>query len=42
MGFLIGAEFNGTIIPFLLGTAACAVALFIGVALTEPGACSPP
>lgn len=36
LGFLIGAEFNGTIIPFLLGTAACAIAGFIGVALTEP------
>jgi MFS transporter, DHA1 family, multidrug resistance protein len=36
MGFLIGAEFNGTIIPFLLGTAACAVGGFIAVVLTEP------
>ena len=36
MGFLIGAEFNGTIIPFLVGTAACAVAGFLGMVLTEP------
>jgi MFS transporter, DHA1 family, multidrug resistance protein len=36
MGFLIGAEFNGTIIPFLLGTAACAIGGFIAVVLTEP------
>ena len=36
MGFLIGAEFNGTIVPFLVGTAACAVAGFAGVILTEP------
>jgi len=36
VGFLIGAEFNGTIIPFLLGTAACAITGFAGVVLTEP------
>jgi DHA1 family bicyclomycin/chloramphenicol resistance-like MFS transporter len=36
MGFLIGAAFDGTIVPYLLGTAACAIAGFIGVVLTEP------
>jgi len=36
IGFLIGAQFDGTVVPFLLGTAACAVVGFIGVVLTEP------
>jgi DHA1 family bicyclomycin/chloramphenicol resistance-like MFS transporter len=36
MGFLIGAEFNGTVVPFLIGTTACAIAGFIGIVLTEP------
>jgi len=36
IGFLIGSAFNGTVIPFLLGTAGCAVVGFIGVVLTEP------
>jgi len=46
IGFIIGAQFNGTVVPFLLGTAACAVVGFIGVVLTEPrrlfGAIDPP
>ena len=25
IGFLIGAEFDGTVVPFLVGTAACAI-----------------
>jgi DHA1 family bicyclomycin/chloramphenicol resistance-like MFS transporter len=37
LGFLIGAAFNGSVVPFLLGTSACAVAGLIVVALTEPG-----
>ena len=36
IGFIIGAQFDGTVVPFLLGTAACAVVGFIGVVLTEP------
>ena len=36
LGFLIGAQFDGTVVPFLLGTAACAVVGFVGVVLTEP------
>jgi DHA1 family bicyclomycin/chloramphenicol resistance-like MFS transporter len=36
IGFLIGAEFDGTVIPFLFGTAACAIVGFAGVVLTEP------
>jgi DHA1 family bicyclomycin/chloramphenicol resistance-like MFS transporter len=36
MGFVIGAQFDGTVVPFLVGTSACAIAGFIGVALTEP------
>lgn len=36
LGFLIGAQFDGTVTPFLLGTAVCAVAGFVAVVLTEP------
>jgi DHA1 family bicyclomycin/chloramphenicol resistance-like MFS transporter len=36
IGFVIGGEFNGTPVPFLIGTAACALVGFIGVVLTEP------
>jgi DHA1 family bicyclomycin/chloramphenicol resistance-like MFS transporter len=36
LGFLIGAEFNGSVVPFLIGTFACALAGFIVVVLTEP------
>jgi DHA1 family bicyclomycin/chloramphenicol resistance-like MFS transporter len=37
IGFLIGAAFNGTVAPFVIGTAACAIAGFVAVVLTEPG-----
>jgi DHA1 family bicyclomycin/chloramphenicol resistance-like MFS transporter len=36
IGFLIGAQFDGTVVPFLLGTAGCAIIGFVGVVLTEP------
>ena len=36
LGFLIGGQFDGSVTPFLLGTAACAVVGFIAVVLTEP------
>ena len=36
IGFLIGAEFDGSVVPFLVGTSACAIVGFIGVVLTEP------
>ncbi|HZU50862.1 MAG TPA: hypothetical protein VE968_03200, partial [Sphingomicrobium sp.] len=36
IGFVIGGAFNGTPIPFVVGTAACAVIGFGCVALTEP------
>lgn len=36
IGFVIGGAFNGTAIPFLVGTAGCALIGFIGVVLTEP------
>lgn len=36
IGFVIGGAFDGTVIPFLIGTAACAVIGFIAVVLTEP------
>lgn len=36
LGFLIGNRFDGTAIPFLAGTAACALVGFLGVVLTEP------
>jgi DHA1 family bicyclomycin/chloramphenicol resistance-like MFS transporter len=36
LGFLIGSQFDGSVTPFLLGTAACAVVGFIAVVLTEP------
>jgi DHA1 family bicyclomycin/chloramphenicol resistance-like MFS transporter len=36
IGFLIGRAFDGTVIPYLIGTAFCAVGGFIGVVLTEP------
>ena len=37
LGFLIGQQFDGTAVPFLLGTAACAAGGFICILLTEPG-----
>ena len=36
LGFIIGHAFDGTVIPYLVGTALCAVGGFIGVVLTEP------
>ena len=36
IGFLIGQSFDGTIHPFLWGTAACGAAAFLVVLLTEP------
>ncbi|HSR00141.1 MAG TPA: multidrug effflux MFS transporter [Sphingomicrobium sp.] len=36
IGFLIGSAFNGTVVPFVIGTAGCAVVGFIAVVLTEP------
>jgi DHA1 family bicyclomycin/chloramphenicol resistance-like MFS transporter len=36
VGFAIGQAFDGTVVPYLLGTAACAVLGFAAIALTEP------
>ena len=36
IGLLIGQQFDGTPVPFLLGTAACAAAGFLLIVLTEP------
>jgi DHA1 family bicyclomycin/chloramphenicol resistance-like MFS transporter len=36
IGFLIGQQFNGTPIPFAVGTAACAAGGFLVIVLTEP------
>jgi DHA1 family bicyclomycin/chloramphenicol resistance-like MFS transporter len=36
VGFLIGQRFDGTPIPFLAGTAACATGGFLTIVLTEP------
>lgn len=36
IGFLIGGAFDGTPLPFIVGTAACAVFGFIVIVLTEP------
>jgi DHA1 family bicyclomycin/chloramphenicol resistance-like MFS transporter len=36
IGFLIGQQFNGTPIPFIVGTALCAAGGFLLVVLTEP------
>ena len=36
LGFAIGQAFDGTPTPFLVGVAACAVAAFAMIALTEP------
>ncbi len=36
IGFLIGGAFDGTPVPFLVGTAACAVTGFVAIVLTEP------
>jgi MFS transporter, DHA1 family, multidrug resistance protein len=36
IGFIIGQRFDGTAIPFLVGTAACAAGGFLLIVLTEP------
>ena len=36
IGFLIGQQFNGTPVPFLIGTASCAAGGFLLIVLTEP------
>ena len=36
IGFMIGQQFDGTPIPFLVGTAACAAGGFVLIVLTEP------
>jgi DHA1 family bicyclomycin/chloramphenicol resistance-like MFS transporter len=36
IGFAIGQAFDGTVIPYLIGTAACAAVGFVAIVLTEP------
>jgi DHA1 family bicyclomycin/chloramphenicol resistance-like MFS transporter len=36
IGFVIGQQFDGTAIPFVVGTAACAAGGFLTIVLTEP------
>jgi DHA1 family bicyclomycin/chloramphenicol resistance-like MFS transporter len=36
LGFLIGQSFDGTVIPFAVGTAACAALGFVIIVFTEP------
>jgi DHA1 family bicyclomycin/chloramphenicol resistance-like MFS transporter len=36
LGFLIGRHFNGTTLPYLIGTAACASGGFVLLVITEP------
>jgi DHA1 family bicyclomycin/chloramphenicol resistance-like MFS transporter len=36
IGFLIGQQFNGTPVPFVVGTALCAAGGFVLIVLTEP------
>ena len=36
LGFFIGQAFNGTVVPYVIGTAACAIGGFIAIVLTEP------
>jgi DHA1 family bicyclomycin/chloramphenicol resistance-like MFS transporter len=36
IGFVIGQQFNGTPMPFLVGTASCAACGFLMIVLTEP------
>jgi len=36
IGFIIGQQFNGTPVPFLVGTALCAAGGFVLIVLTEP------
>ena len=37
IGFVIGQQFDGTLVPFAAGSAACAAAGFLLIVLTEPG-----
>ena len=36
LGFMIGQAFDGTVLPYVIGTAICAVLGFVGIVLTEP------
>ena len=36
IGFVIGQQFDGTVVPFAVGTAACAIGGFVLIVLTEP------
>jgi DHA1 family bicyclomycin/chloramphenicol resistance-like MFS transporter len=36
IGFVIGQQFDGTVVPFAVGTAACAAGGFLLIVLTEP------
>ena len=36
LGFLIGQAFDGTVLPYVIGTASCAVGGFAALVLTEP------
>ena len=36
IGFVIGQHFDGTVMPFVFGTAACAAGGFVMIVLTEP------
>ncbi|HEY6047453.1 MAG TPA: multidrug effflux MFS transporter [Sphingomicrobium sp.] len=36
IGFVIGQSFDGTVLPFIVGTAACAAVSFVLIILTEP------
>jgi MFS transporter, DHA1 family, multidrug resistance protein len=36
LGYVIGRQFDGTVLPYLIGTALCATGGFIAVILTEP------
>jgi DHA1 family bicyclomycin/chloramphenicol resistance-like MFS transporter len=36
VGFVIGRQFDGTVMPFLLGIAACAIGSFLVIVSTEP------
>ena len=36
IGFAIGQQFNGTAVPFVVGTAVCAAGGFLLIVLTEP------
>ena len=36
IGFVIGQQFDGTVVPFAVGTALCAAGGFVLIVLTEP------